>query len=85
MKFSKLLQIKPSRIKTKLDIDKCLINKAKEKRKRKGERRLRERRHKEEVLWRKAGRVCNKRRLIDEARAFQDWPVEERSREGGGD
>ena len=43
MKFSKLLQVKSSKIKTKLDISKCLMNEAKEKRKRKGERRLRER------------------------------------------
>lgn len=43
MKFSKFLQVKPSRTKTKLNIDKCLINEAKEKRKRKGERRIRER------------------------------------------
>jgi len=42
MGLSKLLQVKPSKIKTKLDIDKCLIEEAKEKRKRKGERRLRE-------------------------------------------
>ena len=42
MGLSKLLQVKPSKIKTKLDIDKCLIKEAKEKRKRKGERRLRE-------------------------------------------
>lgn len=41
MGLSKLLRIKPSRIKTKLDIDECLINEAKEKRKRKGERRIR--------------------------------------------
>ena len=46
MRLSKLLQIKPSRIKTKLDIDECLINEAKEKRKRKGERRIREDRKK---------------------------------------
>ena len=55
MGLSKLLQIKPSKIKTKLNIDKCLMNEAKEKRKRKGERRLREdieRKHRSEVLRR---------------------------------
>jgi len=60
MKFSKLLQVKPSRIKTKLNIDKCLMNEAKEKRKRKGERRLREdidRKHRSEVLRRKHGKI----------------------------
>jgi hypothetical protein len=59
MKLSKLLQVKPSRIKTKLNIDECLINEAKEKRKRKGERRIRkdrERKHRSEVLRRKIGR-----------------------------
>jgi len=55
MGLSKLLQIKPSKIKTKLNIDKCLMNEAKEKRKRKGERILREnieRKQRSEVLRR---------------------------------
>jgi len=59
MGLSKLLQVRPSRIKTKLNISKCLINEAREKRKRKGERRLREdinRKHRSEVLRRKIGR-----------------------------
>ena len=42
MGLSKLLQVKPSRIKTKLDISECLINEAKEKRKRKNKKRLKD-------------------------------------------
>ena len=60
MGLSKLLRVKPSRIKTKLDIDKRLINEAERKRIRKGLRRIieqRERRHKEEALRRKTGKV----------------------------
>ena len=59
MGLSKLLQVKPSRIKTKLDIDKHLKDEAERKRIRKGMRRIREqreRRHKEEVLRRKRGK-----------------------------
>lgn len=59
MGLSKLLQIKPSRIKTKLDIDKYFKDEAERKRIRKGMRRLREdreRSHRSEVLSRKLGR-----------------------------
>jgi len=60
MKFSKLLQVKPSKIKTtKLDIDKYLKDEAERKRIRKGMRRIREqreRKHRSEVLRRKRGK-----------------------------
>ena len=42
MKFSKLLQVKSSRIKTKLNIDKCLTGKAEEKRECKNKKRIRD-------------------------------------------
>ena len=57
MNLSKLLQVKPSKIKTtKLDIDKYLKDEAERKRIRKGMRRIREqreRKHRSEVLRRK--------------------------------
>jgi len=42
MGLSKLLQVRPSRIKSKLDIDKCLMNEAREKRERKNGKRIRD-------------------------------------------
>jgi len=42
MKFSKSLQVRPSRIKTKQNIDKCLTGRAEEKRERRNKKRIRD-------------------------------------------